>query len=83
MVDNLETLIEAVEYAEDIGTDWWDIFDSVEEAKKTLNKASKQEADEYQIARLCEILDEDIYESSQLGAFRNCMKKLKKQIKEL
>ena len=71
-MDNLETLIEAVEYGDENGTDWWDIFDSVDEAKKTLNKAAKEQADDYQVARLADILDEDIYEVSQVGAFRNC-----------
>jgi MoaA/NifB/PqqE/SkfB family radical SAM enzyme len=80
-LDNLETLIEAVEYAEDIGMNWWDVFETVDDARKTLTKAAKEQPDEYQVAKLAEILDEDIYEVSQVGAFRNCMKKLRKQLR--
>jgi len=79
---NIDELIDAVEYAQESGENWWDVFNSIKDAEKVLKGAAKEDPDEYQIAQLSDMLDEDIFESSPINAFRNCLKQLRKQIKE-
>ena len=78
----LEELIEAVSYSQDNGIEWWDVFDSTEDAEDVITKAAKEEPDEYQIAHLISML-EDVYIfiETPLGDFRRCIKKLKRQLK--
>ena len=79
----LEELIEAVSYAQDSDENWWDIFDTIEDAESVLHKASKEKPDEYQIAHLVSILEDgDMFNNSPIGEFKRCMRKLKRQIKK-
>ena len=78
----LEELIEAVSYAQENGMDWWDIFDSIEDAEDILHAASREEPDEYQVAHLVSLIeDDDIFIDTPIGAFKGCIKKLKRQLK--
>jgi len=80
---NLEELIEAVSYAQDTGTDWWEVFDSIEDAEDILTRANKEEPDEYQVAHLLSLLDddEDFFIDMPIQEFKRCLKKLKRQLK--
>jgi len=83
---NLERVVEAIEYAQDEGVEWWTVFDSPSEAKKVvslLKKIDKDEINEHYIATLCDLLDVDIYGKGQLPALRSCIKKLLKQLDDL
>ena len=79
---NTDELIEAVEYAQESGEDWWDLFDCIRDAEKILNGAAKENPDEYQVAQLAELLDEDIFDNGPATAYRNCIKQLKKQLRQ-
>jgi len=81
---NLEELIEAVSYAQDSGDNWWDVFDTVDDAKSVLTKAGKEEPDEYQVAHLSSMFEDgDIFTDTPLGEFKRCIRKLKKQLKDI
>ena len=79
-----EILIEAISYAEENGSDWWESFDSFAEAKKILYTAAKEIPDESQIvcmlsARNCE----DIYENyTPEDAYDKVIRDLKRELKE-
>jgi len=78
----LEELIEAVSYSQDNGTEWWDVFDSTEDADNVITKAAKEEPDEYQVAHLMSMLEDgDIFIETPLGEFRRCLRKLRRQLK--
>lgn len=80
---NLEELIEAVSYAQDTDTDWWDVFDSIEDAEDVVTQAGKEEPDEYQIAHLFSLLDnENLFIDLPTQEFRRCIQKLKRQLKK-
>jgi len=80
----LEELIEAVSYAQDDGTNWWDVFDSIDDADDVVTKAGKEEPDEYQVAHLMSILEDgDIFIETPLEEFKRCIKKLKRELKKI
>lgn len=80
----LEELIEAISYSQDNGLDWWEVFDSIEDAETIIKKASREEPDEYQVAHLSSLLEEDeIFIDTPLGEFRRCMKELRLQLKQI
>ncbi len=54
-----EKIVEAVEYANDEGTTWWEGFNSTTEAKSLLRQASRYNPDEWEVIRLAEALEED------------------------
>ena len=58
-MQTFEQLLEAVEYSEDIGVSWTEQFTDLSEAKNILNKAKKQQLDEYDIARLAIAIGEE------------------------
>ena len=78
---NTDELIEAVEYAQDSGEDWWDVFDCVGDALKVLRGAAKENPDEYQVAQLADLLGENIFDTNPTVAYRNCIKQLRKQLR--
>jgi hypothetical protein len=81
---NIERIIEALSYSQDDGTDWWEAFDSPQEAKIILNKAAREKPDEYNVAELLILTEEDdVFEYSIQTSFNNCMKKLKKELKNI
>jgi len=79
---NTDELIEAISYAEDSGEDWWEVFDSISDAEDLLDRAEEEEPDEYQVVRLTDLLDEDIFDSNPSRAFYNCIKQLRKQLRK-
>jgi GR25 family glycosyltransferase involved in LPS biosynthesis len=84
MVTNLERLIEALEYSQESDQLWHEIFDSKEEAESVLSNAAKEEPDEYQIASLLAIFENDITFSDNIEeTYRKCIKKLKKEIRKV
>jgi len=79
---NTEKLIEAIVYAQDSGIEWWDIFDSIDDVKSILRSSSKEIPDEYQIAHLLSLVEEeDIFIENPLATFKKCISKLRKDLK--
>lgn len=79
---NTEKLIEAIVYAQDSGIDWWDIFEDIEDAKSILRSVSKEIPDEYQIAHLLSLTEEeDIFIENPIATFKKCISKLRKDLK--
>lgn len=85
MQDNLtylEELIEAISYAQDTGDNWWEVFESIEDAEDVLVGAEREEPDEYQVAHLVSLIeDEDIFIDTPMGEFKRCIRKLKRQLR--
>jgi hypothetical protein len=79
----IEELIEAIGYSQDNGLDWWDIFESAEEAEDVLDGACKEEPDDYQVAHLMSMFeDNDIFIETPVKEYERCIKKLKRQLKK-
>ena len=53
-----ERLIEAVEYGYEEETNWWEYFDTLAEAKRTLNQASKYIPSDHEAAQLASAMEE-------------------------
>ncbi len=81
---NTERLVEAVVYASENGSNWWEEFDSINDAFKILKGAQREDPDEGQIACLMSALDsEDEFEECTIDfAYKNVLKKLKKELEE-
>lgn len=77
-----EQLVEAVVYAEDNGIEWFEVFDSIEEALKVIRAAKKEEPDEGQIVCLLSAMDVDLYESrTSEVAYRETLQEMYKELK--
>lgn len=72
-----ELLVEAIEESEDL---WYENFDSIEEAKKIISGAIKEIPEEYEIATVLTILDEDISEFDLYKSYKNALRKLKEEL---
>ena len=80
----IEELIESIDYAEENNINWWDMFETIEDAEITLNNCLKENPDEYQIAHLlCLIEDSDFFTDTPISDFQKCIKRLKKQLKRI
>jgi MoaA/NifB/PqqE/SkfB family radical SAM enzyme len=64
MLTNTERLIEAIEYAKELGISWVSLFDSVPEAIKIIKAVKREQPEESQIITLLAALDkeEDFFE---------------------
>lgn len=81
---NLERLLEALEYAQDNDQQWYEVFDSLDEAEDVLSDAEKEEPDEYQLANFLTMFEDDVTFSEDLDkVYKKCMRKLKKQLKKV
>ena len=82
-VTNLERLLEALEYSKDNDMEWYEVFDSIEEAQEVLISAEKEEPDEYQLASFLTMFEDDVTFSEDLDkVYKKCMKVLKRQVKK-
>lgn len=80
---NIELLIEAIECS---GDDWWAELEDVETALKVINGALKETPEEHEVAIILSLLepeDNEFENSSPLQAHRKCLKKLRKNLKEI
>jgi hypothetical protein len=78
---NTEQIIEAISYAEEDGSNWWDAFDSTKQAKQILTKAIREEADEYQMIDLLEAKSVDMFDSCTVEeAYNRTLNKLRQEI---
>jgi len=78
-----ELLLEAVVYATETDTDWWETFDSKSEAIKMLSKARKERPDEHQIAELISCREEYVEDDMTVeDNYMYILKKLKKELTE-
>jgi len=78
---DIERLIEALEYAEDMGIEWWEVFDTKIEAEDILCGASKEEIDEYNIVQIINLVDdEDFFTTTPQNTFEKCLKTLKRRM---
>jgi hypothetical protein len=77
-----DKLLEAIEYSEDSGVNWWESFSSKEEAFNIISVAIKEKPDEYQISGLLSY-KEELYKDSftEYENYQNILRILKKQIK--
>lgn len=83
MVTNLERLIEALEFAQDDDQEWYEIFDSLDEAQSVLTKAEREEPDEYQLANFLTMFEDDVTFTEDLDkVYKKCMKSLKKELRK-
>lgn len=81
---NIDKLIEAVEYAEENDIDWWDVLESEADAKKAIRSALKGNPDEYQIARLLSISDENLFEEhTPYEAYILTLKHMRKELESV
>jgi len=80
----IEELLEAINYADGEHCDWWEAFDSVDEALKILKLAIKEKPEEYEIANFFAIQfpDEDIFATTPVTEFKRHLKILKKSLEE-
>lgn len=79
----IELLIEALEYEEEDGESWWTVFDSKRAANRILTQASKQNADEHQIAEMLALKEDYIDDSlTEKENYVYILKKLKQEMKE-
>ena len=77
---NTELIIEALEYAEESGEDWWEAFDSINHAKRTIRKAIREIPEESQIAYVISESDINISEQTAEEAYISILKNLKEEI---
>lgn len=79
----LERLVEAVEYANDEGTFWWEQFGTMSEAKAILKDAQRDNPDEYQVIELANSVGEQYtYEDwDSKGTFLRCIRALRAQLR--
>jgi hypothetical protein len=84
MVTNLERLIEAVEYARDNDQEWYEVFDSLEEANEVISEAEIESPEDYQIATLIAFYDdEDVFDGNLEDILRQHIRKMKKQLRKV
>jgi len=82
-VTNIESLVEAIVYANENGLNWWELFDSPSIANKVINSA-KREKDEDNMICLLEAYDSnDIYELGTSQAYRDVLRKLSEELKTI
>lgn len=80
---NTELLTEAIECSPE---DWWDEFGSIDEAIKVVTGAIKESPDEQEVAILLSLLepeDNEFEDGSPLISYRKCLKKIKKELREI
>jgi hypothetical protein len=78
-----ERLVEAVKYANEEGTLWWEQFGTKSEAKAVLNNAQHDNPDEYQVIELADGVGEHyLYNDwDTRGTFVQCVRILKTQLR--
>jgi len=84
-VTKTDILIEAVTYAKDNDMEWWEVFDSLSEAIKTIRKARKEIPEEGQIVCLLSSADEFI-ESELVAAdmmYAQVLKAMEQELKNV
>ena len=83
---NTEKLVEAVTYAKDSGTNWWEVFDSISDAMTIIKLAEKEEPEEGQVVCLLSVQDHDenLFESRTMySAYRNTIRLMHRELKEI
>lgn len=76
-----ELLIEAIECSQE---DWYKEYE-IEDARRIVSGAMSEKPDEHEIATLIALLepeDNEFEDSSPLKVYRQCLQKLKKELRE-
>jgi hypothetical protein len=81
-VRNISIILEAIEYAEQEGIPWYNIIGTDKEAKKILNRAKKEILDEYELIRLAEYTNTDLYSNDHEIARLEAFTILKEELEE-
>ena len=67
----IEQLIEALTDADRLNYDWWESFDSTNEAMHVISRALREKPDEYEISQVLALSEEDdIFEDTPNKAFK-------------
>ena len=78
---NTEQLAEAILYSEEDGCNWWEVFDSMAQAKRVINAAIKETAEENEMICILSALDVDMFGSCTLEVtYLQALRKLKKEL---
>jgi len=81
-VSYTEQLSESLSEAEDTSCEWWECFDSPEEALQIISFAILESPDEDKVAQVLAFIDESvIYEDNMIKKYRDHLKKMKREVK--
>jgi len=79
-----EQLLQAVEYGNEEGANWWEYFNSLSKAKSVLNGATEYIPSDYEAAQLVSIMEDVDLEGTEFNTvaiYDCCICELKRQLR--